>query len=59
VKKFLVRVERAAVKVALKPEFRPLEHDLAVRVARSVLVRVGASSLVIGFAVELIDKFVV
>lgn len=57
-KKFLVRAERAVVKAALAPELRPLEHTLARRLAVSVLVRVGASSAVVGVAVELIDRFV-
>lgn len=58
-KKFLVRVERALVRVLLAPELRPLERAVALPLARSVLVRVGASSAVVALAVDLIDRYVV
>lgn len=57
-KKFLVRVERAAVRLALNKKYRPAEHTVAVALARSVLVRVGASSVVVGLAVAAIDQYV-
>lgn len=56
-KKILVRLERALVRVALAPELRPLERDLALRLARSVALRVGLSSVVVASVVELINRY--
>lgn len=56
-KKFVARVERAVLKVVVSPEFRPLEREVASRLARSILVRVGASAAVSGLVFELISKF--
>lgn len=58
-KKFLVRAERAVLKVVVAPEFRPVERDVASRLARSILVRVGASAAVSGLVLELISKYLV
>lgn len=58
-KKFLVRLERGLVRVLLAPELRVLEHDLAVRLARRLAVRVGLSSAVLGVVLELINRYVV
>lgn len=45
------------VKALLAPELRPLEHDVAKRLAASVLVRVGAGAAVSALVAELIDRF--
>lgn len=55
-KQFLVRAERAVLRVLLAPKLRPVERELAERVARSLAVRAGLSSAVIAIVVELIDR---
>jgi hypothetical protein len=57
-KKFLVRLERTVLRAFLAPELRPIERELAERVARSLAVRVGLSSAVIAVLVELVDRVV-
>lgn len=57
-KKFLARLERAIVSVLVRPDLRPAEHALAVSLARSILVRIGASGAVVALIVELIDRVV-
>lgn len=57
-KKVLVRVERAFVRVLVAPALRPAEHDAAVWAARQVAKRVGASAAIVAVAVELINRYV-
>lgn len=57
-KKILVRVERALVRVLLAPALRPAEHEAAVWAARQVAKRVGASAALVAVAVELINRYV-
>jgi hypothetical protein len=57
-KKVLVRVERAVIRVLVTPSLRPAEHDAALWVARQVAKRVGASAAIVAVAVELINRYV-
>lgn len=55
-KKFLARCERALVRLVLNPKYRPLEEQLAVKVARSVAIRWGLSSAALALMLEVIDR---
>lgn len=55
-KKFLCHAEQALVRVVLNPKYRPLEQELAVKLARSVAVRWGLSSAVLAAVLEVIDR---
>lgn len=55
-KKFLSRAEHALVRVVLNPKYRPMEQELAVKLARSVAVRWGLSSAVLAAVLEVIDR---
>lgn len=54
--KFLARLERAFLRVALNPAIRPTERTVALALARNVLVRVGAGSAVTALVVTLIEQ---
>lgn len=56
-KHFLSRVEHAVLAAAVNPKLRPLEDQVAVAVARSVLVRVGATAATSAVVLELINHF--
>jgi hypothetical protein len=52
-KKFLVRAERAALKVALSPELRPVERDLA----QKAIARFATSAAAVAILSALADHF--
>jgi hypothetical protein len=55
-KKFLARAERALVALVLNPQYRPFEHELAVKVAKSVAIRWGLSSAALTLVLEVLDR---
>lgn len=52
-KKFIARAERAAVKIALSPELRPVEQQLV----RKAIVRFASSSVAVAVLSILADRF--
>jgi hypothetical protein len=42
----------------LNPKLRPVEHAVAVKLARSVALRVGLSSTALGLVLEVLDRVV-
>lgn len=56
-KPFLTRVEHAVIRVAVNPKLRPLENQLAVSVAKSVLLRTGAGVATSAVVLELVNHF--